>query len=100
MDIGIPEQPSEPRRGRSQLETRGLFSEALQSPGGELHIRLSGQRFPSLQLWDFGLMPKAGASLSEIQALADKINELCDGAYASFHSDRQMDGGELYKTDE
>jgi hypothetical protein len=100
MDIGIPEQPGEPKRGRSQLETRGLHSEALQSPDGQLHIRLSGQRFPSLQLWDFGLMPKAGVSFAQIQALTEKINELCDGAYASFHSDREMDGWELYERDE
>jgi hypothetical protein len=100
MDMEIQDGGPDPKPSRRQFETRGMYCEALCGEDGSPYIRQSGQRFPSLQLWDFGLLPKDGVSMAEMEALAARINELCDGAYANFHSDRDMDGVELYETDE
>jgi hypothetical protein len=101
---GQPERPDP--GGRTQLETRGIQcsdAKILRGRpdllGGELVIGLDGQRFPSLPLWDFGLIAKHGVSIEQMQELAAKINELCDGGYAYFDDRRDQFGLPSYETD-
>ncbi len=100
MDMGIDAQPEEPAPRRTQVGTHGLHCSAHAGQDGEPVICMTGQSFPSLQLWDFGLLAKAGVSLEHMHALTAHINEICDGACAEFDDGRDMSGKELYETDE
>jgi hypothetical protein len=100
MDVDFDARPDQPAPKRTQFETRGLFCSAHAATNGETAIALTGQYFPSLQLWDFGLMAKSGVSIAQMKELAEKINDICDGAYARFDEGRDMSGKEFYETDE
>jgi hypothetical protein len=94
----MPDQDNDiPRPIREQLEERALYAQALDRSTPV--IALNGTAFPSLQQWYFGLPPKEGVTLEQLEALADQINAICDSAYALF-TDREREGMPLYEIDE